>query len=164
MPKPVAMVCVVLLLTSAFPVRARQALPALRPNFSGTWVFDATASPGVYELGRYQPSFASAFVARQTASQLTITHDVGPPPQSMTVVYQLDGAESPNLELTHRTMSEATWHVGQLQINTHLADADLALPRNNLERVLWFDATGRLIIQTRNGLDEPYSTVYRRVN
>jgi hypothetical protein len=80
-----------------------------------------------------------------------------------TTVYKLDGSTSRNLELTTQTVSTATWQGGNLDVVTRLADTDPALPANRLERLMWLDPAGRLVIETTNGVADPYLTVYKRV-
>jgi len=161
---------------------------AARPDFSGKWAVDIQASsPGLVPDGVVErraslliprstpggrPSFASAFTARQDASNLTVERKVGVgvDQTDLTVVYRLDGSASMNLEGKANTVSTATWRNGTLTILTRLAEVNgetvgVNLARTSqLERVMSLDANGRLLIETTNGLDPTYLTVYRRAN
>jgi hypothetical protein len=156
---------------------------AVRPDFSGKWAVDTQASsPGLLteeEPARailmpsattspttLVPSFANAFVARQNSETLRVQRDIrqGTTMILNVVYYRLDGSETTNIEGGFtKTASRATWQDGRLTILTHIADAD-TLPRLNLERVMSLDANGRLLIDTENGIDPTYLTVYRRAN
>jgi hypothetical protein len=160
---------------------AQTQTPANHPDFSGKWTVDIQASsPGVVLDGErlvhpflvsvpttLQPSFANAFIARQDSSTLRIQREMDRQVVTTNVTvssYRLNGSETTNIEgAMTKTASRATWQDGRLTIVTRIANADGSLPRNKLERVMSLDASGRLLIETTNGLDPVYLTVYRRV-
>jgi hypothetical protein len=142
-----------------------------RPDFSGKWALVPEASTAARRVEQpngssapwADPTFGQTFSARQAGGALSVVRTVGARQVPVTTVYKLDGSTSGNLELTTETVSTATWQGGNLDVVTHVADTDPALPRNRLERLLWIDPTGRLVIETTNGLADPYLTVYQRV-
>jgi hypothetical protein len=161
---------------------AQTQTPANHPDFSGKWTVDIQASsPGVVLDGErlvpaflvsvpttLQPSFANAFIARQDSSTLRVQREMdrqGVTTNLTVSYYRLDGSETTNIEgAMTKTVSTATWQNKTLRILTRNADVDAALPRNKLERVMSLDANGRLLIETKNGIDPTYLTVYRRAN
>jgi hypothetical protein len=105
------------------------------------------------------PSFGSEFTARQDASTLAIEHRILG--NLSVVTYRLDGSNSENDEGPFKTVSTATWLAGKLVITTRFQNSD-PNPDNQLTRLLWLDADGRLLVQTVKGTGTPETTVYRR--
>jgi hypothetical protein len=141
----------------------------MRPDFSGSWTLvpEASTTPRRVEWpsGSWgpwaDPTFGQAFSARQDAGALSLVRIVGDTQVAVTTVYKLDGSSSGNLELKAETISTATWQGGNLDVVTRVADADPTLPANRLERLLWLDPAGRLVVETTNGTAPPYLTVYK---
>ena len=134
------------------------------PNISGSWAVDTSAEgQPLFVAGRpVQPSFGTRFVAWQDRRTLFVGRIIADEPD--VTIYRFDAPESLNFEGgAEKTVSSAAWQDRTLTIQTRVADAPGTLPRNKLVRVISLDAKGRLLVQTTNGLDSTYLTVYRRV-
>ena len=81
----------------ATPVTRAQA-PEPRPDFSGTWAYDAAATDAVASPDRTSTAiFGSAFVTRQDAKTLTLDITVAPNTPVVQASYSLDGTPTKNV-------------------------------------------------------------------
>jgi hypothetical protein len=104
-----------------------------KPDFSGTWVFDAAKS----DLGRMSssakqmPMRTVALVLKQTSDVLTIQRTTGG--QKETAVYKLDGSETTNkLPSGNETRSTVKW-VGATLVSRTTAKMDDSQGGGNVE-------------------------------
>jgi hypothetical protein len=90
-----------------------------RPDFSGTWVLDASKSDvgRGSPAGRQMPMRTVTLVLKQTSDTLTIQRTVGE--QKETALYKLDGSVSTNkLPSGNESQSTAKWVGATLAIKT----------------------------------------------
>jgi hypothetical protein len=164
-------------LASAFVLAAALATAAQsgqRPDYSGRWTFDRTASAQPAADGRQMiaPLLGDEFVARQDAVSLTL--DITAGARRVTAVYRLDGGDSRNLspgasgEPGIEVVSQAFWVDGRLHItsqSTSAANGESVTVKST--RVLWLDGPDRLILErsgTPVALVPSTRSVYRRVS
>lgn len=125
------------------------------PDFSGTWVFDHTATLENAILVKMQagPIFGDSFVAEQSRTALTLKISAGT--LQVIAVYALDGSASRNtsppaiqnaqpIDVT----SHAKWDAGRLIItsNSQSPSANGPVVVDSI-RTMWLDTAGRLVIE-----------------
>lgn len=156
-----------------FPM-ALFAQPPASTDFSGTWVFDqtATAENAIFAKMQPGPIFGDSFVAEQSATTLTLRISAGT--LQVVAVYALDGSASrntspPAIQNTQpiEVTSHAKWHAGRLIITSNSQSPSANGPVVvDSTRTMWLDAAGRLVIE-RTGTPKtmvPSSrSVYKKV-
>ena len=144
-----------------------------RPDFSGTWVFDAAASMTNAKDAKMLagPIFSSRFIATQTATALTLDIEVGD--RHVPATYALNGDESRNQSPAPTpdtppidVFSRAKWEGDHLVIASRSVSIERAGPVTvETTRTLWFDDAGRLVVMrtgTPANLVQPSRSVYHR--
>ena len=126
-----------------------------RPDFSGTWQFDAAATAADAKAANMAagPIFGDSFVAEQTPAALTLKIAAGT--LRVTAVYALDGSVSTNLSPGEApnapdivVTSRATWDDRRLIITSSSQSPGKTEPIFvDSIRTMWLDANGRLVIQ-----------------
>lgn len=137
-------------------VSAQSAKPsATKPNFGGTWVFDADATKASADAAKMNglPLFADTFVAEQDAKAFTMKVDLGQ--MVVTAIYNLDGSTSKNMSPPSvpggapiEVTSRARWNGAKLVVTSSSSSPGANGPVEvKSTRTLWFDAKGRLVIE-----------------
>jgi hypothetical protein len=144
-----------------------------RTDFSGTWTFDEARSSQTRPGGHVVIAklLGDEVTIRQDAKEMRLAIRIGS--ATVEAAYTLDGSESrnpssegggkPDVVVTSR----ATWEDGRLVIrSTSTAEVEGKAITTETKRVLWIDATGRLILD-RSGTPESEvassRSVYTRV-
>lgn len=128
---------------------------AARPDFSGTWHFDAAATTADAKAANMAagPIFGDSFAAEQTPAALTLKIAAGT--LRVTAVYALDGSVSTNMSPGDApnapdivVTSRATWDGSRLIITSSSQSPGQSGPVFvDSVRTMWLDAQGRLVIQ-----------------
>jgi hypothetical protein len=129
--------------------------PAARPDFGGTWVFDADATKANAAAAKVDgvALFLGQFVAEQNPQTFTMKIDLGQ--MIVTAVYNLDGSPSKNMSPPNtpgaapiEVTSRAHWTGAKLVITSTSQSPGKNGPVTvRSTRSLWLDANGRMVIE-----------------
>jgi hypothetical protein len=153
------------ILTAAVLAVASVAFAQAKPDFSGTWTLDASASPaagtGGGGAGARGGGMGGPMTVKQTADTLTIERTRGE--NKTTTTYKLDGTESTNSMpgregATMEVKSVAKWDGDKLSITTKRPGQDGAIQEST---ETWSIDGGNLTIE-RTGGRGPSKQVYKK--
>lgn len=154
-------------------VAASSAFAQARPDFSGSWKFNAvkSAQPGPDGKVVLAAMLGDEFTARQSAASLELAIRAGA--TKVEVIYKLDGSESRNVspgppgQPGIPVVSTAKWEGDRLVV-TSSSTSNNAQGRPIqivTKRMMWLDASGDLILE-RTGTPEsevvPSKSVYSK--
>lgn len=145
------------------PLRAQAHKP--RPDFSGTWVFDAGATDGAASPGRNGTNiFGASFVARQNDKTLTFDITVAPNVPVVQASYALDGTPMKNVSPPQTlgaapivVTATAKWDDDKLIIESRSQQPGgrgrgaPAVVDVVSTRTIWLDGTGKRLVIDRDG-------------
>lgn len=134
--------------------------PAPRPNFAGTWVWDAVATDAVSSPIRTGANiFGASFVAHQDEKTLTLDITIAPNVPTVKAAYALDGSVTKNVSPAQTPGAEpivvtavAKWIGDMLAVESRsqsvVADRDGKPMTVDVvsTRTMRLDAQGRLVI------------------
>ena len=141
------------------------------PDFSGKWAVDSPVKAFIAGPGGNGPAFVPwarpslglVVTIKQDGDTLSVADQT-----AQTLVFKLDGSVSRNLvgQRGTVTVSRVTWQGSKLVILQRLGPNidDESIPRNKIVRGISIDADKRLLVETTDGLDPTYITVYKPVN
>ena len=167
-----AAVVALLILTSATSAQVPKAA-ALKPNFAGTWIFDAEATKANADAAKMNglALFMEQFVAEHDAKAFVMKVDLGQ--MLVTATYKLDGSTSRNMSppgtpgaAPIEVTSNATWDGGTLVITSTSSSPSAKGPVEvKSTRKLWLDERGRMVVErfgTPTNMVAPSRSVYTR--
>ena len=148
------------------PIAHGQApVPPKRPDFSGTWVFDADATDAAASAERQGTNiFGASFVAHQNDKTLTFDITVAPNTPVVRASYALDGTLTKNVSPPQRpgdapivVTAKARWVDDTLTIESRSQQPGgrgrgaPAVVEVVSTRTIWLDGTGQRIVIDREG-------------
>lgn len=161
----VGLAIALLAICAVAPVPLRAQAPKPRPNFSGTWVFDADATDAVASPGRNGTNiFGALFVARQNDTTLTFDITVAPNVPVVQASYALDGTPMKNVSPPQTpgaapivVTATAKWDADRLIIESRSQQPGgrgrgaPAVVDVVSTRTIWLDGTGQRLVIDRDG-------------
>lgn len=144
---------------------ARAQTPTPRPDFSGSWAFDAEATDAAASPNRTSTAiFGASFVTRQTDKTLTFDITVAPNTPVVQASYALDGTPIKNVSPPQTpgaapivVTATAKWDDDKLIIESKSqqpggrgAGAPAVVDVVST-RTIWLDSTGRRLVIDRDG-------------
>lgn len=148
----------------ATPVTRAQT-PKPRPDFSGTWIYDAAATDAVATPDRAATAiFGLSFVARQDAKALAFDITVAPNTPVVQASYSLDGTPTKNVSPPQTigaapivVTATAKWIDDKLTIESRSQQPGgrgrgaPAVVDVVSTRTIWLDSTGQRLVIDRDG-------------